>query len=564
MLRRRDLRELQHELQLLGLSSLGSCEAHVLPSLDAVASALAALRPGASAAPAPPSRESFAAGARLLQRNAAEVLGPSPAAHAARIVVTSPPEAASDPAVLAGLVDGGTNILRINAAHDGAVNWARMVKHLRAAEAGSEHRVRIQFDLAGPKLRTGRIAPPADAAREWKRSAAVVLHSGAEAAADAPAGLRVPLAGGDKLLRSAEVGDVIRFKSDARGKACELRVAAVGAGWLAAGGQAGAAAPGVKLSLRRDDSSVAKAEVGADMAPMPGALLLSAGDCVRVSLGDALGAPPATPGADFQLSIALPAVFAAVRPGHRVFFDDGKFEGEVLSADADAFRARLTRVSGGTAKLAGEKGINLPDSHIRQPALDGDDLKDLAAMMPLGPDLIALSFCQTPADVLQLHGVLGESDVAVLLKIETAAAFALLPALLLAAMRRPRYGVMVARGDLAVEVGFARLSEVQEEMLWLCESAHAPVMWATQVLDTMARTGAPSRAEVTDAAMAGRSEAVMLNKGPFMNDVLALLRDVLARMTLHESKKMHLLRRLTVSGSAAKHREAQAKDAGPH
>jgi pyruvate kinase len=154
--------------------------------------------------------------------------------------------------------------------------------------------------------------------------------------------------------------------------------------------------------------------------------------------------------------------------------------------------------------------------------------------------------------------------VAVLLKIETAAAFAQLPALLLAAMRRPRYGVMVARGDLAVEVGFGRLSEVQEEMLWLCESAHAPVMWATQVLDTMARTGAPSRAEVTDAAMAGRSEAVMLNKGPFMNDVLALLRDVLARMTLHESKKMHLLRRLTVSGSAAKHREAQAKDASLH
>jgi pyruvate kinase len=68
---------------------------------------------------------------------------------------------------------------------------------------------------------------------------------------------------------------------------------------------------------------------------------------------------------------------------------------------------------------------------------------------------------------------------------------------------------MVARGDLAVEVGWARLSEVQEEMLWLCEAAHAPVVWATQVLDTMARTGAPSRSEVTDAAMAGRAEAVV-------------------------------------------------------
>ena len=71
--------------------------------------------------------------------------------------------------------------------------------------------------------------------------------------------------------------------------------------------------------------------------------------------------------------------------------------------------------------------------------------------------------------------------------------------------------VMIARGDLAVEVGFTRLAELQEELLWLCEAAHVPVVWATQVLQSLAKTGFPTRAEVTDAAHAVRAECVMLN-----------------------------------------------------
>jgi len=81
-------------------------------------------------------------------------------------------------------------------------------------------------------------------------------------------------------------------------------------------------------------------------------------------------------------------------------------------------------------------------------------------------------------------------------------------------MRHPKLGVMIARGDLAVEVGFERLSEVPRQILALCEAAHIPAIWATQVLETLAKTGQPSRAEVTDAAAAQRAECVMLNKGP--------------------------------------------------
>ena len=115
-------------------------------------------------------------------------------------------------------------------------------------------------------------------------------------------------------------------------------------------------------------------------------------------------------------------------------------------------------------------------------------------------------------------------------------------------MRHPPVGVMIARGDLAVECGFARLAEVQEEILWLCEAAHIPVIWATQVLDGLAKSGRPSRAEVTDAALAERAECVMLNKGPYIVDAVRALDSILTRMQAHQEKKQSLLRDLDVAG----------------
>ena len=109
---------------------------------------------------------------------------------------------------------------------------------------------------------------------------------------------------------------------------------------------------------------------------------------------------------------------------------------------------------------------------------------------------------------------LGGDRIGIVLKIETRRGFEELPQVLLAAMRSPVIGVMIARGDLAVECGYERLAELQEEILWVCEAAHVPVIWATQVLENLAKDGMPSRAEITDAAMGERAECVMLNKGP--------------------------------------------------
>jgi pyruvate kinase len=122
--------------------------------------------------------------------------------------------------------------------------------------------------------------------------------------------------------------------------------------------------------------------------------------------------------------------------------------------------------------------------------------------------------CTDVQGLLDDVGGLGRDNLGIVLKIETRQAFEHLPQLLLTAMRWPHVGVMIARGDLAVECGAERMAELQEEILWLCEAAHLPVIWATQVLEQLAKDGLPSRAEISDAAMGERAECVMLNKAP--------------------------------------------------
>jgi len=162
-------------------------------------------------------------------------------------------------------------------------------------------------------------------------------------------------------------------------------------------------------------------------------------------------------------------------------------------------------------------------------------------------DMVGLSFAQSAADVRALRerlDALCAGHLGVVLKIETKRAFERLPEMLFAAMECGAAGVMIARGDLAVECGFERLAEVQEEILWACEAAHMPVVWATQVLETLAKTGRPSRAEITDAAMGERADCVMLNKGPHILEAMRSLDDILRRMQQNQSKKRPLLRAL--------------------
>jgi pyruvate kinase len=280
----------------------------------------------------------------------------------------------------------------------------------------------------------------------------------------------------------------------------------------------------------------------------PGALLLARGDVLRLMRSEKLSSRPGSLSRRRSQAIgcSLPEVFAQVRKGERIWFDDGRIGGVIRGAAADWMEVEITDAREGGEKLLEDKGINLPDSELRLPALSDQDLADLEVAADCA-DMVGLSFAQAPADIEQLRArikKLGASHLGVVLKVETRRGFDNLPALLLAAMKDRAVGVMIARGDLAVECGYERLAEVQEEILWACEAAHMPVVWATQVLETLAKTGRPSRSEITDAAMSERAECVMLNKGPFILDAMRTLDDILRRMQSHQSKKRPLLRAL--------------------
>jgi pyruvate kinase len=242
-------------------------------------------------------------------------------------------------------------------------------------------------------------------------------------------------------------------------------------------------------------------------------------------------------------------VFEQVAVGDPVSLDDGRIEGFVETASAEEIAVRITAAKPTGSRLRNNKGINFPATDFDLEGITVKDREDLAFIVEHG-DAVALSFVRRPEDVVALQEELRKypgREVPIVAKIETKRAFNALPQILLAVMRRYPAGMMIARGDLAIECGWVRLAEIQEEMLWMCEAAHVPVIWATQVLEGAAKKGTPTRAEITDAAMSQRADCVMLNKGPNILGAIRTLDDILRKMQRHHDKKSARLVRLSIS-----------------
>ena len=251
----------------------------------------------------------------------------------------------------------------------------------------------------------------------------------------------------------------------------------------------------------------------------------------------------------FAVECTLPQALAAAKLGDRVFIDDGKAQAKVEGVAAWGLLVRVTEASEKGLRLKPEKGLNFPDCELKIDALTVKDRADLA-FVAAHADGVEFSFVQSAADVVMLQDALAEHRpadwraMALILKIETARAVTNLPAIIVQAAKRQPTAIMIARGDLAVEIGFARTAEMQEEILWLGEASDVPVIWATQVLEHLVSKGAPSRGEMTDAAMAARAECVMLNKGPYLLKAIDQLQALLQRMDDDQHKKTPRLRQL--------------------
>ena len=254
-------------------------------------------------------------------------------------------------------------------------------------------------------------------------------------------------------------------------------------------------------------------------------------------------------GPEPEVTLSLQEIFEHVKTGESVWFDDGKLGGVIRAINKKNMVVEITHAPEEGFRLKAEKGVNFPDSHLHISAITKEDIEHLA-FIAKHADMVGFSFVQQPEDVALLRKKLkrlGREDMGIILKIETHLAFERLPALLLEAMRSQRCGVMIARGDLAVEVGYLRIAEVQEEILWLAEAAHLPVIWATQVLETQIKKGIATRAEISDVVKAVRAECVMLNKGPHILEAIETVKDIDRRMAAHEDKKRKILRPLKVA-----------------
>lgn len=437
-LRQQDLRPLQDMLMMLGLSSLGRVEGRVLPALHAVRASLLAI--AGKSPSARPDAQAFYEGRDCLASRTEALLGPRRPGRPVGLLVTCPSEAATDTRFMVELAHHGVEAIRINCAHDDATTWQRMIDNARSAEATTGHRLRVLMDLAGPKIRTGRVAH----AKGTRR----VVH-----------------------------GDLVAVVM-----------------------------PGKLKMARHAVEGVAVAEC------------------------------------------TLAQAVQALKTGQHVLYDDGKIDAIVERTMAWGAVARVERCPAKGIKLKSEKGLNFPDTDFAVDALTEKDLKDLDFVVKHA-DGIEYSFVQSPNDVIRLQDALAArrgdwQKLWLILKIETAAAVARLPEILVQAASRQPCAIMIARGDLAVEIGFGRTAEMQEEILWLAEAAHTPAIWATQVLEQLVSEGVPARGEMTDAAMAARAECVMLNKGPFLLEAIETLDVILERMSANQDKKTPRLRAL--------------------
>lgn len=248
-----------------------------------------------------------------------------------------------------------------------------------------------------------------------------------------------------------------------------------------------------------------------------------------------------------KVGVLLPQIIDDLEVGHPVFFDDGTIEAIVVGKKAHEAELRILKAH--KSKLKAQKGINLPETKLNLPSLTKRDI-ELLPFVVQHADIVGYSFVRNAADVRKLYkelNKLGNKELGVVFKIENKEAVENLPLILFQAMQRRKIGVMIARGDLAVEIGYERISEAQNDILWLCEAAHVPVIWATQVLENLAKTGLATRAEVSDAAISAKAECVMLNKGPHIVEAVRTLNNILVKMEGHYFKKKPTLRPLLIA-----------------
>ncbi len=555
-LRHHNIDDIQRHLSSVGISSLQHAEGHVMANIQMVLRIihqLASKETNQEEAPV-----SFTEGIRIRANNRKAVFGPNPhRKRSVHIMVTFPTEAATQYSLVKKMIKAGMDCARINCAKDDEKVWEKMIKNVRKAEEELGTHCKILMDLAGPKIRTGSI-------KKGPKVIKIIPFQGFKGETIKPATLRfstkfkqpskneavIPV--GKNWLSKIQKGDKVLF-TDTRGHKRKIEIKKVEKkGAVADLDKASFLDEGTELVLRRNNKIIEKTTIG----KIPAAkqyILLKKGDLLYLHKDDQPGEPPQyneagkikRPG---HIGCSLPEIFDDVETGDPISFDDGKIKGKITETSSDQLTVEVTYAKNDQRSLKPDKGINLPESYLSVSGLTDKDLKDLDFVVRHA-DIVNLSFVRDPKDVLNFLEELKNREaekIAIMLKIETQRAVNNLPWLILHAMQHYPVSIMLARGDLAIETGWEEMAVLQDEILWLCEAAHVPSVWATQVLEGMAKKGLPKRAEITDAAMAHQADCVMLNKGKYTIETIEMLEDILQKMEKQKMKSSNLVQQLNI------------------
>lgn len=540
---------LQEKLARIGLSSLGRSEAAIKSQLFRVKALVDGLNGQAPDLSEILLESPVMKGQHSLELNTVKLLGAGSDQRHTRIMVTMPREAADDTVLVETFLGAGMNVARINCAHDDKEVWSRIAANVRSASEKLAIPCRIMMDLAGPKLRVGRmpegvqitrVKPLKDIRGNMVHPGKVLFYAQGTKPQIIGDAIAIPLV----CESLKDLPPIIQIQlTDTRDKKRQLSILRQEADSILASVPATVYFESDQVIILESRTRRKKLHIGA-LVPRESYLTLQTGSLLRLVSDDQL-ASPAIVGPDGEtvepavISCGVPEALTAANIGHKIKLDDGKFTGVVVDKEVNSLVLEIVETPVGGGKLRAEKGINFPDTELPVSGLTRKDIEDLDAICEIA-ECVALSFVNTPEDVRSLQTELAKRDrghLGIILKIETRRGYENLPFLLINAMRSKSVGVMIARGDLGVEVGWRQMAELQEEILWLCAAAHIPSIWATQVLETMAKSGQPTRSEITDAAMAQRAECVMLNKGPFINKAIRMLNRILKTMDNRQYKK---------------------------
>ena len=538
-LRARNTQEMQTGLTSLGISSLKQSETHVLPNIYAVLYMLHKLINKEYTPSYPPSL-TIEEGMKILNNHVAGLFGSkNEEERDVYIMVTLATKMAYDYIEIKEMILSGMDCARINCAKDGPDVWQKMIDNVKRGEEETGRKCKILMDLGGPKLRTGdiktvpetiKIRPSRDVLGKVIRPVTILIAPH-DTPFPQPYDIHIPVE--ESFVSALQVKDEIHF-TDIDGNNRVLVISELNErGAVTSLDKAASLQEGTILHLK-------KKKVKGIISNLPRVqqeIKLAAGDILTITKENHAGQPqqydcngsvcaPAT------IGCTLPEIFDDVRKGERIIFDDGKIEGVIKSVAHNELQVEILMAQGGSRNLKNNKGINLPDSELRIRGLTDKDLKDLDFVVQHA-DIVNISFVRTPEDIAYLYDELDKRNahhLGIMFKIETQQALRNMPWIVLESMRRYPVGVMIARGDMAVECGWKKMANYQEEIIWLCQAAHMPSVWATQVLERLAKKGLPSRAEITDAARAQKSNCVMLNKGKYMLEAIETLSDILENM----------------------------------